>query len=148
MCGWLASLGRGQPSAGSPETTSTAALPLVRKHELLTQTIRCSSVTVGSIENQKRAVRPFVPRSEHTLEIVAYDLAELERITRKLADDHSSLKSQGIDLIAWGPDARSNTVVVRIADYTVEHAQALQDGYGGPCWVTVKPWIGGLPRRC
>lgn len=78
---------------------------------------------------------------------MAHDLAELDRITRKLCDEQSSLKSHGTDLIQLGPDAASNTVVVRIANYTVEHARALQDQYGGPSRVTVKPWTGGLPRR-
>jgi hypothetical protein len=78
---------------------------------------------------------------------VAHGVADLEELMMKLCNEHAALKAQGIELVVWGPDAESNTVMARMADYTPERAQALQDKYGGSSWITVKPWVGPRPRR-
>ena len=78
---------------------------------------------------------------------MAHSLADLKKLTLKLADERPLLKTQGIELVAWGPDAESRTVIARIADYSAERAQALQEQYGGSSWITVEPWVGPLPRR-
>lgn len=57
-----------------------------------------------------------------------------------------SLENAGIKPVAWGPDPASNSILVRVLG-DVDTARALFDEQFGSGWVTVEPWVGGLPRR-
>lgn len=83
-----------------------------------------------------------VSPSSYKLVQVAHSLAALEQLSEKIAGDQSASKSNGFDVVQWQPDPASNTVLAYIDDYSEARAQALQAEYGGPDWVTVKPWTG------
>lgn len=83
----------------------------------------------------------------YDLKEVAHSFASLEALTMRLFADEKSLKNNGIDMVSWGPDIASNTVMVKIANYTSSAAQSLERQYGGTSWLTVAPAQKHLPTR-
>jgi Alpha-lytic protease prodomain len=57
----------------------------------------------------------------------------------------AALTHAGVTLVAWGPDPRSNTVVVRVLG-SQRAARRILDHRFGTGWVTVEPWKGPPPQ--
>ncbi len=83
-----------------------------------------------------------IPSSAYQIVSVAHSWTDLDNRTMKLATDENNLQAQGVNIVQWGPDASSNTVLVKLANYTSAAADSLRDAYGGPGWITVQPWTG------
>jgi hypothetical protein len=61
---------------------------------------------------------------------VANSWAVMDSLTQKIAADSESLSKMGIELASWGPDARSNRVVISMRRYNSTQARYLVERYG------------------
>ena len=82
----------------------------------------------------------------YTLKEVPHSFAELEALTMRLDAHQASLKHSGIDMVWCRPNTSSNTVLVKILNYSSSAARALQKKYGRAL-LTVRPFSGNLPTR-
>jgi hypothetical protein len=55
--------------------------------------------------------------ARYTFTSVARTYAELAQLTTAIAGDTSMLNADGVRLVQWGPDVRSNTVQIYVLDY-------------------------------
>jgi hypothetical protein len=71
--------------------------------------------------------------------VVHHSGAALERTTLRIA----RARLPGIELVEWGPDPASQTVLAHVRGNPVAAAERLHAAFRG--WVTVARWHGGLP---
>src|SRR6266498_2939736 len=133
------------PAASSGSRTSSLKIPDPASHApLLPRPDKIESLATSP--GLSKAVGP-PSAGGYELEEVAHSFANLEALTMKLFAHQAALKSNGVDMVSWGPDIASNTVVVKLANYTSTAVQSLHRQYGGKSWLTVVPTHGPLPRR-
>lgn len=74
---------------------------------------------------------------------VSHTYRSLRALTLRVRET-PALRKVAVTLAEWGPDPRSNTVLVRVRG-SERAARRILDRRFGSGWITVKPWRGGLP---
>ena len=62
------------------------------------------------------------PKGEHVLEEVDSSYNDLVSRQNSLSEQIETLKTQGLDLLEWGPDEKNNAVWISLRNYTEEKA--------------------------
>jgi hypothetical protein len=77
------------------------------------------------------------PKGEHVLHEASYSYSDLVSRQNSIAEQIGTLKTEGLDLLEWGPDEKNNTVWISLRNYTDEKAKLAREVLGRD--VIVKP---------
>lgn len=77
------------------------------------------------------------PKGEHVLEEVNFSYNDLVSRRNSISEQIGTLKTQGLDLLEWGPDEKNNAVWISLRNYTEEKANLARKVLGED--IIVKP---------
>lgn len=77
------------------------------------------------------------PKGEHVLEEVDFSYNDLVSRRNSISEQIRTLKTQGLDLLEWGPDEKNNAVWISLRNYTDEKADSARKLLGQD--IIVKP---------